>query len=246
MKYVYYIVAIVIIFSGLAAYGLFDTRIEISEPVLSINDRIYSDAELEKLLKIEPFDMTREQFIQSLIEKQLLIQQAIKMDINKEENFRQSVQNFYEQSLIKILMDRKLDSLVVDVTTEEVARYEELTQKKLTITKLIYPGMVDLKNRTNETIEVINTEFINLSDDLKFIVLNLNKGESSNPQNRWETGAVIYRLDDIKPIEKTANDREKVFDVKQVSLFIQGKKKEQLLEKWIASIRESADIWRKK
>ncbi len=42
MKYVYYIVAIVIVFSGLAAYGLLDTRIEVSEPVLSINDRIFS------------------------------------------------------------------------------------------------------------------------------------------------------------------------------------------------------------
>ena len=246
MKYVYYIVAIVIIFSGLAAYGLFDTRIEISEPVLSINDRIYSEMELEKLLKIELSDMNREQFIQSLIEKQLLIQQAIKMEINKEENFRRSVENFYEQSLIKILLDRKLSSMVVDVTTEEVSKYEELTGKKLTITKLIYPGIVDLKNRTNERIEVINTDFINLSDDLKFIILNLNTGESSNPQSRGEAGPVIYRLDDIQPIEKTANDREKVFDLKRVSLFIQDKKKEQVLEKWITSIRESAEIWRKK
>ncbi len=246
MKYIYYILAIVIVFSGLAAYGLFDTKVEISKPVLSINDRIYSEKELEKLLAAEKSDMTREQFIQSLIEKQLLIQQAIKQKINAEENFRRSVENFYEQSLIKILLDRKLDSLVVDVTTEEVARYEELTGKNLVITKMTYPRMQDLKNRTNEQVETIHSDFLNLSDDLKFIVLMLKKGDSSRPVVREGRGAMIYRVEDIAPRDTTAGGKEKAFDVKRVSLLIRDKKKEQLLEEWINSIRKSADIWRKK
>jgi len=245
MKYVYYVVAIVMVFSGLAAYGLLDTRIEISEPVLSINDRIFSASELDKILETEPSDTTRDQFIESLIEKQLLIQEGIKQKINTEERFRLSVQDFYEQSLVKILLDRKLDSLVVDVTTEEVSKYEELYTSQLVIKKIIYPTIENFKNKTNKKVQTLNSDFINLSNDLKFIVLNLNKGESTNPQNRGDQGMVIYKLQDIIPMEKSQETIQKPFDVKRVSLFIQDKKKEQLLTQWIADIRQSADIWRK-
>jgi len=245
MKYVYYVVAIVMVFSGLAAYGLLDTRIEISEPVLSINDRIFSASELDKILETEPSDTTWDQFIESLIEKQLLIQEGIKQKINTEERFRLSVQDFYEQSLVKILLDRKLDSLVVDVTTEEVSKYEELYTSQLVIKKIIYPTIENFKNKTNKKVQTLNSDFINLSNDLKFIVLNLNKGESTNPQNRGDQGMVIYKLQDIIPMEKSQETIQKPFDVKRVSLFIQDKKKEQLLTQWIADIRQSADIWRK-
>ncbi len=245
MKYVYYVVAIVMVFSGLAAYGLLDTRIEISEPVLSINDRIFSASELDKILETEPSDTTWDQFIESLIEKQLLIQEGIKQKINTEERFRLSVQDFYEQSLVKILLDRKLDSLVVDVTTEEVSKYEELYTTQLVIKKIIYPTIENFKNKTNKKVQTLNSDFINLSNDLKFIVLNLNKGESTNPQNRGDQGMVIYKLQDIIPMEKSQETIQKPFDVKRVSLFIQDKKKEQLLTQWIADIRQSADIWRK-
>lgn len=245
MRYIYYIIAIVLVFSGLAAYGLFDASIEVSQPVLSVNDRIYSQSELESLMNYNHADQTRDEFVDSLIEKQLLIQEAIRQKINSEESFRRSVENFYEQSLIKILLDRKHDSLAVDVTTEEVARYEELTRKKIIIKKLIYPTMADLKNRSNEKVETIETEYINLSDDLKFSLLSMNPGESTPPGMKGGQGAVMYRLEKILPADPKLTSKMKPFDVKRVSLFIQGMKKEQLLDQWIKEIRQSADIWRK-
>jgi hypothetical protein len=85
MKYIYYIIAIVTIFSGLAVYGLFDTRVKISKPVLSINDRIVSKIQFEKMLQKKPSHMSQDQFIDSVIDKQLLIQEAIKSNINKDD-----------------------------------------------------------------------------------------------------------------------------------------------------------------
>ncbi len=246
MKYIYYILAIMIVFSGLAAYGLFNTRVEISKPFLSVNDRIISEAEFESALKRKPAYMTREQFAESLIDKQLMIQEAIRIGINKEESFRSSVQNFYEQSLIKILLDRKLDSLVVDVTMEEMGKYEELAQSKIFLTKLIYPTLKDMQDKTNETVQEIESDFDNLSDDLKFILLSIKIGESSKPKIRGMEGVLIYRLNDVRKIEKTGTEKPEEFDVKKVSLFIQDKKKEQLLDEWTDSIRNSAEIWRKK
>ncbi|RLC23581.1 MAG: hypothetical protein DRH93_06845 [Deltaproteobacteria bacterium] len=244
MKYIYYIVAIIVIFSGLTAYGVFDTRLEISKPFLSINDRIISKDEFEKMYHAKTsHSMTREQFIESIITKQLLIQEAIKVKINKEENFRRSVENFYEQSLIKILLDRKLDSLVVDVTNDEIAKYETFLQNKLFLTKMSYPSLKDAQQKNNETIEKIEADFIDLSGDLKFIVLNLKPGGSSKPRVS-DSGIFVYRLDDVQKKETSKIDHSKQFDIKKVSVFIQDKKKEQIMDEWADTLRETAQIWR--
>lgn len=246
MRYLYYIAAIMLVFSGLAVYGLFDTRIEISEPYISVNDRIISKAEFEKMSRRKPAYMRREQFVESVIDQQLMIQEAIRMDIHKEESFRDTVENFYEQSLIKILLDRKLDAIEVDVTKKEIARYQEYCGYKVFLTKYIYPDMENALNRTNGTVQTIAADFTTLSDDLKFTVLDLEKNEFSQPVHRGMQGVVAYRLDDVKKSTSMEKDQSEILDVQRIQRQLQDMKKEQLLEDWTRSIRQSADIWRKK
>lgn len=246
MKYIYYVVAIVMFFSGLAIYGLLDVRLDVSEPVLSVNDRIYSKAEISKFLEDEPSDIDKEEFFNSLIEQQLLIQEAIAQKINEEESFREAVEIFYEQSLIKILLERKQESLVVDVSTEEVAKYEALMDKHLVISKMRMAGGQGSSKMSMMLVETIERPFIDLSDDLQFIVMGLDKGDSTDPQSYGGQGLIVYRLDDISTIKKAGKSSGNDFDVKEVSLFIRDKKKEQILEDWIKNLRESADIWREK
>lgn len=247
MKYIYYIIGIMVVFTGLVAYGLLDTKVEISKPFLSINDRTISESEFKTMLLNKPHHMTQEQFIEEIIEKQLFIQEAVKMDINKEQSFRMSVQNFYEQSLIKILLDRKLDSLDVNATDEEIAKYKAFIQNKFFVTKMVYPTMKQALNKTNETIEKIEGDFLDLSSDLKFIVMNLNIGDSSKPTandlTSMDSQVYIYRLDGIQKIEDP--DKIQEVDIEYISLFIKDKKKEQLLDEWSGEIRKSAKIWRK-
>lgn len=246
MRYIYYIAVIMLIFSGLAFYGLVDTRIDISEPFISVNDRIISKTEFEKMTRRKPDYMTKEQFIESVIDQQLMIQEAIRMDIHKEESFRESVENFYEQSLIKILLDRKLDSLTVDVTEDEIEKYRKWTAYKLFLTKFIYPGMKDALEKTNGTAQKITAAFTALPDDLKFTVLSLGKGAVSQPKHMGMQGIVVYRLDDKKKILNTDAHQQEAFDARQIERFLKDMKKEQLLGEWTRNIRQSADIWRKK
>ncbi len=246
MKYIYYILVIMAIFSGFAVYGIFGTRVEISKPVLSVNDRIISEAEFESALKQKPSQMSLERFAESLIDKQLLIQEAIRMKIDKEESFRRLVENFYEESLIKTVLDRKSNSILIDVSIEEMGRYEELAQSKIFLTRFVYPTMKDMQEKTNETAQDIESDFINLSDDLKFALLFLNTGESSKPVKTDMEGVLIYRLNDIQKKGRTDTGKEEEFDGRTASLFIQNQKKEALLDEWMDSIRNSANIWRKK
>lgn len=247
MKYLYYIAGILVVFSILAIYGLVDTRVEISKPAIVVNDRIITELEYKDLLPSKPYYMTEDQYIDSIITKQLLIQEAVSQEINKEESFRASVESFYEQSLIKILLDRKLNSLAVDVTDEEIEKYQEFSQSQVHISKLMYETLDEALAGKDFTIQKIESDFIDISDDLKFIVLHLEKGQSSQPQisnsGMPDSGAVVYRLEDIKHMNA---GKIKEIDIERVSRFIQDKKKEVLMDEWTKNLKENSEIWRKK
>ncbi len=248
MRYIYYIVAIMIFVSGLAVYGLFSGHVKISEPYLAINDRVISKAEFEKMMRKKPPHLNRKLFIEAIIDRQLLIQEALKMKINKEESFRRSVQNFYEQSLINVLLDRKLNSISVEATKDEISRYRYLNNKRLILTKVIYPTMKDAKNRKNGVIKKIDSDFRDMSDDLKFILLHLKKKELSKP--KWTpSGIFVYRLDDIQtePGTSALNKSPALnqLEIKRISTFIKNEKKSQFLKEWTDRIRGTAKIWRK-
>ena len=103
-----------------------------------INDRIVIEHEFDDLLKTKPIYYSDNEFIDVIIEKEILIQEAIKRNINKDEPFRASVENFYEQSLIKILMDRQYKEFNPDVSEKEIDKYISLTNMKVVISKMIY------------------------------------------------------------------------------------------------------------
>ncbi len=242
MKYLYYIAGILVLFSILAVYGLQDTKVEISKPAIVINDRIITESEYKELLPSKPYYMTEDQFSDSIITKQLLIQEAVKQNINKEESFRTSVENYYEQSLIKLLLDRQLTTLAVDVTQEEIERYHSLSQSKIYVSKLRYQTMAEAVVPNNPILQKIESDFMDISDDLKFIVFTLEKGQSSAPFVT-NAGVIVYRLEDIKPLDTGQISK---IDVEKISLFIQEKKKEVLMDEWSKKLKENAEIWRQK
>ena len=242
MKYLYYIAGILVIFSMLAVYGLVDTRVEISKPAIVVNDRIITESEYKVLLPSKPYYMTKDQFIDSIITKQLLIQEAVKQDINKEESFRASVENYYEQSLIKLLLDRQLTTLAVEVTEEEIEHYQALSQSKIHVSKLRYQTLAAAVAQDNPIVQKIASEFMDISDDLKFIVFTLEKGQSSEPFVT-NAGVIVYRLEDIKS-KKTGKISE--IDLEKVTRFIQDKKKEVLMDEWSKKLKQNAEIWRQK
>ncbi|WP_289021763.1 hypothetical protein [Desulfobacter postgatei] len=242
MRYLYYIGGIIVLFSILAAYGVFKTKVEISKPAVVINDRIISESELETRIKLKPYYMNRNEYIDSLIDEQLLIQEALNKEIHKEESFRQSVQQYYEQSLIKILVDRKLSSLKTSVSDNEIQKYKILSASRLIISKFGYKSLNEAQNSVSQTPQKIDADFVDLSDGLKFTLLNLKKGEMSPPVESG-MGVLSYRIDQIIPLEAP---KRVDTDDEQIRNFIAGYKQEQLMADWIRELKANAEIWREK
>ncbi len=237
MKYIYYIIAIIGLVTVLAGVRYSGFRVEMSDPAIVINDRVISEKELDRLFKSSPYSNHMAGVIDSVITNQLLIQEAIAQGINKEELFRASVENFYEQSLVKILIDRKFDSLNPAITQDMVDRYQALSGKEVTYAKMTYPNLENAKKGKPDTSEKITNNFEDLSAELKYIFIPLEPGQTTAPLNMG-TNYVRCRLISLKP----SSDTDPVTDAEEIKEFLTHQEKGVLFARWMETLNNDADI----
>jgi hypothetical protein len=237
MRYIYYIIGILILLTLGLAVRLNGLRVEVSEPALIINDRIISKSELGEFAKVGSYHSQGQGFLDTVITRELLIQEAIRQGIHKEEAFRASVEAYYEQSLVKAVVDRKLQSVSPEVTDEMVGRYQEMCLKGVTYTKFVY-GSEDDRQTGNAISETTHTyRFEDFSDTMKYTLFRLASGEGVL-SDATEEGIVVFQLDTISADQ----DAGSVPDDGQVRTFLEEQARNAMLEKWLRDIRKSADI----
>ncbi len=241
MRYLYYIAGIMVLFSTWAMYTLFSGKVEISKPALVINDQVISRTQLEKMLESQSYRGSYEENLDQLITRQLLIQEAVRQEINKEESFRCAVQNYYEQSLIKILMDRQDKNANIHSEKEEIEKYKKFANTRVVIVSRTYKDESSaLKGSPVMHQEKIESDFVDLPDHLRFMVFSLGKGGFSVPFS-FETGVWVYEIKDIISIEPKLHEQP---SDEEIQFFLRDHKKNQTMDAWIQQLREKAAIWR--
>lgn len=237
MRYIYYIAGILILITLGLAIRLSGIKVEVSEPALVVNDRIISKTELEEFAEVGSYHSRGSGFLDAVITRELLIQEAIRQGIHKEEDFRKSVEAYYEQSLIKTLIDRKLESLSPEVTPEMVERYKKMCLKTVEYTKFVYESEGDVEaGKIASTMQQVH-DFEDLSDAMKFSLFRLTPGGRSLPESTAE-GIVVYRLDRAFD----APEADAVPDDEEARAFLTDQAKEAMFDKWLGGIRTAADI----
>ncbi len=70
----------------------------------------------------EDTPQAREAFLDNLITRKLLLQEAQREGLDKQEDFLKSIENFWEQSLLKIVIDKKIKEVSdgINVGEEEI------------------------------------------------------------------------------------------------------------------------------
>ncbi len=238
MRYIYYIVAIFLAASAVAGYFLMPASVPEQKAALMINGKVVTLDEFDRLYSSRANGHTdKGMFISSLITRELLIQESQKEGIDKEEPFRRSIRSFYEQSLVKLLMDRKYASLHPVVSDEEVDRYLALWGNKLRLTIAVFRDFSgaekgDLKGGQRRVLSLGD-----LSVDLRGPVAALKVGGVTRPIRNGE-GYVIVRLDGTEGISSAPPppDREAVR-----KMLAEGKK-EEMINDWIAGLRKKAAV----
>jgi len=213
MKYIYYILGFLLIVSILMGIELKSKRSINKEVAIIINDRVITSDELKSLYEHQqPYKQSKEDFINSLITKELMIQESKKLGIDKEEPFRRSIQNFYEQSLIKQLIDRKITSTSVTINEEDVNNYINLMNKKYYVSIFTFNNTEEAEKGALSQGEKRVLSFDSMSDEIREKIINLKTGEHTLPIKSGDKYIVIRvdRIEELKNITINEKEREKI------------------------------------
>lgn len=239
MKYIYYILALLAALSAAIGYEFFHSAQPLPKAAIIINDKSVSMDEFDRLYRpLAERGQGREDFINTLITKELLIQESRRLGIDGEEPFRQSIQNFYEQSLIKLLLDRKLSTLAITVEDDDMRRYRDLSGRRFNLTVFGFATERDAVDGPYQHGEATQGCFEDLSKDVRDAVANLSEGRLSPP---LRTGGrfIVVRLDRAY---EAPSCRQPGADDEKLRRAILEDKKERMISEWIAGLRKKASI----
>lgn len=96
---------------------------------IRINDYSLSSGEFNELLSelgtTEDTPEMSEVFLENLINRKLLLQEAQKEGLDKEDDFLKAIENFWEQSLLTIIIDKKVKEVSgsIGVSEQEIQDY---------------------------------------------------------------------------------------------------------------------------
>jgi parvulin-like peptidyl-prolyl isomerase len=242
MRYIYYIIIIFLLLSAIVGLELRSKRSPTKDAALIINNRVISTDEFNGLYASRPLyqggQRGKSDFINSLITKELLIQESQREGIDKEESFRQSIQNFYEQSLIKLLIDRKFASLHVTVSDEDVNRYIALMDKKLHLTIFTFSSPEEAEKGIYKNGESKTVSFRDLSKTMQDIIIPVRKGGMTHPVRSGDK-YIVVRLDGM---EKTSAKMPSPPEREEIKKMLFEDKKEEMISDWISDLRKTASI----
>lgn len=174
------------------------------------------------------------EILDTIIINELLLQEAQRRGIDKEPNFRISVQNYYEQSLIKILIDIQFSDMKAESTDEDINQYISNYGKTFTYTRLSANNSADASQMQQQR----SALFDDLSDYLKLTLGGMKVGDVVTDVL---TGSEVisFRLDRIEPgpvQEPFIGNRE------SIRKMITNYKKGRALTAWIKELRDRATI----
>ncbi len=239
MKYIYYILFIALLASAIAGYQLFVHQPLQKDAALIINDRVITTNEFDSLYAAKPVQIEgKAEFISALITKELMIQEAQKEGIDKDPAFRKAIQNYYEQSLIKLLMDRKFSKLPVLVSEGDIDQYIALQTRMLHLTIASAEDEASAASGRFSAQEKKIVRCRDLSEDIREKIITLKEGERTKPVKAGPSYMVI-QLDKMEPLqEKTPPAPNR----KTVRLILAEQKKQQAMDQWMAGLRQKAAV----
>ena len=239
MKYLYTILAIIGLATILTFYFIFPEKGTPQKDIaISINGHDFAkDSVAVEGSKYGYHTDQQAEFFDTLITREVLIQEAERQAIDKEENFRQSLKNYYENSLVKTLLDRQNSRLQVTVSDMDIENYIGFLGKIVTFTRLdkipqSTAEAASAKGLSNTAV------FTDLATPLRLLLSSLQPSQFGI---KFDTGSDNYaiRLDSVQP---SPDYVAKSVDRVRIREMLEEHQKEQQMNRWILELRQKATI----
>ena len=91
------------------------------KPAIKIGKIEISPQRFQREFELSSFAIQgkKKDFLDTFISRKIILLEAEKLGLNKDPEFLRDVQNFWEQSLLKLVIDKKIKELVLDVNIDE-------------------------------------------------------------------------------------------------------------------------------
>ena len=209
---------------------------ESDDAVVTINGRVLGRAELQDYRGMNTHHGEDDDFVDEIITKQILIAEAQRLNIDREPGFRLALKNFYEHSLIKILMERVNEDINVEVSDAEVESYLDSFGKTYSFYTMQSTG-----ETSPETIKAQGTQYVALFDNLSgALQQTLATMQPSEIRTTFATGnakMAVY----LETIEGESTGSH-IFDREFLRQQLMQTKTEVQINAWIDNLRANASI----
>ncbi|AGF78344.1 hypothetical protein UWK_01786 [Desulfocapsa sulfexigens DSM 10523] len=236
MKYLFTILAVVALSSVVTLYYIWPSgSTKSGDTALSVNGHMISQKQVDDQSRKQGYHSGEaNDSVNSFVTRQLLLDEAQRLGIDKENDFRKALKDYYEQSLIKVLTDRKLQSITVTVGEEDIDRYLSCSGKMFTFTRTPAENgkILSEQGRQNSVL------FDDLSESLRLILANLKPGENVM---QFETGTEVSMIS-LDKVEDADGFEPVPYDRKRVAELLVDYKKAAEIDSWIASLRKKASV----
>lgn len=142
MKKIFFIISAVLFLTGCSSGN---NNAE-NKVVAQINKYKMTVEDMKYEFKNAPYDEIaalktergRKEYLDGLIEKEVLLQEAQRQGIEREKDFMKSIENYWEQALLRILLERKSKEIAssVNVYDNEIEEYYKNSGEKQPFSKV--------------------------------------------------------------------------------------------------------------
>ena len=198
----------------------------------------------------------KDQVLEELITKEILLQEAQRLNLDKQKSFMKEIEGYWEQALMKSLINRKLQefSPLIQVNSQDILEEYNRLKRRIQAELIIFndkPDAVKLSKAAMDFDEAKQSlkariawesvaDWYNaneLPQKLENALFSLNPGQVSLPieyNNSW----VVIRVLNAEPRQIGALGELKPKIIKDII----RKNKELLLDNWIRELRKKASV----
>lgn len=246
MRYIYAIAGIILVILGISGLTFLKYRPPSSKEAVRINGRVITVDEFEKSYSescaTSPAAVDKKRFLDDLVTKEVLIREAKRLGLDLKEPFRRSIQNYYEQTLLKSLTEEKMSEIKVSVSEEEIRRYHSTMGRVYELKVVTLPTEQKAKEAISsfpaERAEKRVLHIDEIPPEIAEAIVTLKVGETIRQPIPCEAGFFVFRLEGhrvepVPPLDKTRDEIRRTIE--------EGKRRVEM-DKWLAGLKQRSRI----
>ncbi|MCL5023250.1 MAG: hypothetical protein M1497_07770 [Nitrospirae bacterium] len=246
MRYIYTVIGIILISAGLAGVTFLKVQPSRGREAVRVNDHVVTMDEFRKAYaersSAAPGPVDKKQFLDDLITKEVLIQEAKRRGLDLEEPFRRSIQNYYEQTLLKNLAQREMSGITVSVGDDEIEEYYGNLGKVFDLRVVSFPSVQQAEEAVRKfpsaKAEKTVLHWEEIPSDMRDAVTSLRAGDIYGKPIRRARGFLVFMLkgnrsEPVPPLDAVRDEIRKT---------LEERKKRDAMERWLEGLKRHSRI----